>query len=119
MHRALLAAALAALLSLPAAAETPKDRTCFRADNINGWTYVDRDTVRITVGVREQYELTLFSPQPELAFRYGVGVRTRGSSWVCSPLDLEIIGDRFEGAVHVKAMRRVEDRPAPADKPAG
>ncbi len=115
MPRALPAAVAAALLlSLPAAAEAPKgkERTCFYADSINGWTYVDRHTVRITVGVREQYELTLFSPQPELAFQHGVGVKTRGTSWICSPQDIEIVGDRFTGRVLVKAMRRVEEKPA-------
>jgi len=126
-----LIAALLAPLAFAAPASAAGDgkaeggkAACFHSGNITGWSYVDRDTVRITVGVRDQYDLTLFSPQPDLNFRHGIGIRTRGSSWVCSPMDIQVVGDRFAGRVPVKAITPVpradkKDEGTKEERPAG
>ncbi len=120
--RALLpAATLAALLAAPALAadgvEKP-ERECIYARNINGWNFISPDTVRITVGVNDKYDLKLFSRQTELRFRNDIGIRTRGSNWICSPLDVEVVGGEFTGRVPVVSITKVEETTAAA-KPAG
>ena len=116
MFRAIPAAAAAALLlALPAAAEAPKDRTCFRADSINGWTYVDRDTVRITVGVREQYEREKLQKGIEIAcYRRPVSVEAREE--LVDNVEIELIGRELRevpsgliGDLVMKGLRELDE----------
>lgn len=84
--------ALAAAQDSKPAPKAPKaERTCFRAQDVNGFNAVDKETVDVTVGVRDVYRLTLFSPSPDIDWTMRIGIESRGSSWICSGQDATII----------------------------
>lgn len=76
----------------PAAKPAAKaERACFRAQDVDGFNAVDKETVDVSVGVRDVYRLTLFSPSPDIDWTLRIGIEARGSSWICSGLDATII----------------------------
>ena len=91
------AAMLAVLSAAPAFAadklEKPKpDRSqCFRADDINGFSVVDDQTVDVSIGPKNVWRLTLFSPARDLDTTLRIAVEARGSSWVCQGMDATVI----------------------------
>ncbi len=95
MMRILSAALVAALLTAPAAyaADAPAKakQSCFRNDDVDGFQAVDSSTVNVTVGVRDVYQLKLFSPSPDIDWTQRIGLESRGSSWICSGLDAVVI----------------------------
>jgi len=86
-------AALAALGAGPAlAAPAAKaHQQCFYARNVDNFTPVDERTVNIRVGVKDVYQLDLFAPCNDLKWNETIAIRSRGSSWICSGLDVELI----------------------------
>lgn len=98
-HLTLVFASGALLLAAPAlAAQTDKpapkpktERACFRAQDVDGFNAVDKETVDVSVGVRDVYRLTLFSPSPDIDWTQRIGIEARGGSWICSGMDATII----------------------------
>ncbi|MDR3514101.1 MAG: DUF6491 family protein [Caulobacteraceae bacterium] len=88
-------AAVLAQPAAPSAPAKPADKQagqCFYANNVNGFNAPDNRTVYIRVGVRDVYRLDLMSDCLNLTFRQSLGLRsTPGSSWICSPLDVEVV----------------------------
>lgn len=87
---------LAALLSagpvLAADAKPERSKSsCFRPDDVNGFTVIDDRTVDVTISPKNVYRLTLFSPSPDIDWSLRIGIYSRGRSWVCSGYDAEII----------------------------
>lgn len=118
------ALAVAACASPPAegtAAATSGPRQCFNADRVNGFTDPTRESVRVTVGVKEVYELTFFGACPDVDWATQIGVRTRGGgSFVCDGLDVELVvpqvgTDRARTCL-VRSIRKLtpEEAEAPA-----
>jgi hypothetical protein len=64
---------------------------CFWNRQVNGFTPVDRDTVRLTAGARRVFELELFGRCPDVDWAQTIGVRSRGSDLICSGLEAELI----------------------------
>jgi hypothetical protein len=88
----LLAAPTLAAAQGDSTAQKPKnERSCFRAQDIDGFNAVDKETVDVSVGVRDVYRLTLFAPSPDIDWTQRIGVESRGSSWICSGVDATII----------------------------
>lgn len=99
-HLILALASGALLLAAPAlaAAQTDKpaskpktERACFRAQDVDGFNAVDKETVDVSVGVRDVYRLTLFSPSPDIDWTQRIAIEARGGSWICSGMDATII----------------------------
>ena len=91
--RFLIAAALAVLAASPALADTPKkaERSCFRAQDVNGFNVVDDETVDVSINPKTVYRLKLFSSSPDIDWTLRIGIESRGSSWICSGMDAMII----------------------------
>ncbi len=87
---AALAAAALAGASAASAATTP-ERDCFYSRNVNGFSAVDDSTINLRVGVRDVYQLNLFQPSHDLDFALGIGLESRGSTFICSGLDATLI----------------------------
>lgn len=89
----LLAAAAEAQTSPPDKAGPPKGRQCFYVRDINNYAADDADHLFLRVGVNHIYRLDMFSSCPELPWAdRAIGVRSfGGSSWICDPLDVEIV----------------------------
>jgi len=90
-------AVLAALALPPAAGADPAPeaakptRHCFWPSQVSGFNSVDDRTVRVTVGVRDVYELALMAPCPDVDWAHSIALVARGGSTICSGLDAEVI----------------------------
>ncbi|WP_297514006.1 DUF6491 family protein [uncultured Caulobacter sp.] len=86
-------AALAVFAAAPAQADTPKkaERSCFRAQDVDGFNVVDDETVDVSVSPRTVYRLKLFAPSPDIDWSLRIGIESHGSSWICQGLDATII----------------------------
>jgi len=52
---------------------------------------VDDRTINIRVGVRDVYRLDLLGACPDIDWQNKIAISSRGSSFICSPLDATII----------------------------
>ncbi|MET3663542.1 DUF6491 family protein [Caulobacter sp. 1776] len=87
-------AALCALLvagPAPAAGAPKPERSCFRTEDVNGFTVIDDQTVDVTITPKNVYRLTLFAPSPDIDWSLRIGIDSRGRSWVCEGYDAEIV----------------------------
>lgn len=87
----LAAPALAAAQADKPASKPKAERACFRAQDVDGFNAVDKETVDVSVGVRDVYRLTLFSPSPDIDWTQRIAIEARGGSWICSGMDATII----------------------------
>lgn len=89
-----LTAALIAGLALATPAQAAPDatkRSCFHSSNISSYRAPDNKTVYLRVGVREIYQLDLFGACTDVDWSEQIAIQSRGSSWICSGLDADII----------------------------
>jgi hypothetical protein len=111
MKRFAIAAALVALVPLGAAEAKPasKDRTCFHASNVSGFRAPDDKTVYVRVGVRDIYQMEMMGSCPQIDWAEKIGIRTRGSEWICSGLDADLISPTSIGPQRcaVRMMRKL------------
>ena len=73
------------------APKTKPERSCFRSEDVNGFTVVDDRTVDVTITPKNVYRLTLFAPSPDIDWSLRIGIDSRGRSWVCQGYDAEIV----------------------------
>ena len=97
-------------------------RNCFSAERVSGFAPVDGSTVRLRVGVKDEYEMTLLGFCPDVDWTQRIALRSMsGSSMICMSdamgweilvLDRHGIGpDRCR----VRSIRKLEPQ-APAAK---
>lgn len=122
---ALAVLALAACAPTPppgvAAAEPHGEDHCFWNRQVNGFTPVDRDTVRLTAGARRVFELELFGGCPDVDWAQTIGVRSRGGDRICSGLEAELIVPRTglgPQRCAVRGVRRVTEAELLAERAA-
>lgn len=115
-----LVIALAAALGAPSlAAESPggaapaakPGRACFLASNADGFSAKDDHTVYVRSGVRDVFELTLFQPCIDIDWALHIGLRSRGSDFICegNNVDVQVISPSPIGHQHceVTAVRKL------------
>ncbi|MDZ5649349.1 DUF6491 family protein [Nitrospirillum sp. BR 11828] len=109
--------AVASADATPGAKSKAEQPPCFFTRDIDGWNSIDPYTVRIRVGVNKRYDLKLFMPQPDLSTRLQLAIVTKpgGSDWVCSPMDIEIIGEPLHLRVPVREIIAVPPEPKKPD----
>lgn len=96
-------AVAAVLLALPlgsafaADPATPAKRQCFFASNVTNYSAVDDKTVNVRVGVKDVYELKLFSRCPDIDWSHKIALVSRGGSSICDGFDATIIVDSTLG----------------------
>jgi hypothetical protein len=85
----------AAVSACAASAGTPKQskpaQACFWTRDVNNFKAADSSTVNIRVGVRDVYQLVLFSSNSDIDWTQHIGIESRGSDRICSGLDATII----------------------------
>lgn len=98
-----LAVAGLATLSLaasgPAAARSPKEpeaaakpaKHCFWTNQVNSFASNDNRIVNVRVGVRDVYQFEMFGRCNDVDWNHKIALVSRGSSYICSGLDAEII----------------------------
>ena len=96
-----------------AAGATAAGRQCFRAQDVNGFTPVDRDTVDVQLSSNRVYRLELFADCRDINWSRRIVMRSRGSSWICTGTDLgtELIVPHAIGIDRclVRDVRRLSD----------
>lgn len=115
------ALALAGCAGKPkATAAAPEARHCFDQSQVNGFRAVDRETVNLRVGVNDIYQIKLLGVCPDIKWTEGIALETRGSSQICSGLDLTIHAPGPTGPQECAAesIRKLSDAEAAA-LPAG
>lgn len=98
-------AAAALVLTLPlgsafaqdAAKPAPAKRQCFFASSVNNYSAVDDRTVNVRVGVKDVYELKLFTRCPDIDWSHKIALVSRGGSSICDGFDATIIVDSAIG----------------------
>ena len=98
---ALAIAASAGLLATAAAApgftrspEEPAAKThrqCFWTRQISSFASNDDRIVNLRVGVKDVYQLEMFGRCHDVDWANGIAIKSRGSSYICSGLDAEVI----------------------------
>ncbi|HRD45902.1 MAG TPA: DUF6491 family protein [Caulobacter sp.] len=88
-----LTTACASATASQEAAPATSERSCFFADQINGWRSEEGDKViYLEVGVNDMYRADLFSRCTGVDDALTIGVKTRGGgSSVCDGMDLDLI----------------------------
>lgn len=88
----LTAMAMLLLATGQATAETAKaPKACFSARNVANFAAVDDRTLNIRVGVRDVYQLDLAAICPDIESQNEIAIKSRGSSFICSPFDATVI----------------------------
>jgi hypothetical protein len=78
-------------------------QACFYSRNISSWAPgADRRTIYLRVHVNDIYQLTLLGDCPNIDWVNGIGLEHRGSSWICTGLDAEVLAPQPGG---VPALR--------------
>ncbi|MFI4934382.1 MAG: DUF6491 family protein [Caulobacterales bacterium] len=67
--------------------------SCFWARNVENFASVDDRTVNLRVGSRDIYQLKLFAPCIDVDWAQHIGLRSRGSDFICegANVDAEIL----------------------------
>jgi len=78
------AVALCAGALVPPAAQAQKGQDCFFHRDTDSFTPVDDHTINLRVGENRYYQLELLNPCLDLDFSQSIGLRSRGSSWICT-----------------------------------
>lgn len=112
LRPALLGLTIVGMLGLTAAEAEPAAKTpskCFYLRDWNGWKATkDSRSMYVRVGVKNLYRVDFSGRCPALqAPDAHLVLRVRGSSWICSPLDLDLKvsdGHGFKTPCIVKAI---------------
>jgi len=114
---ALVLAALTVTACAPTAApgdlavsgQTGQARECFFTRNVSGFSAPDDETLYLRVGVRDVYQMQMFSPCPEMDWAQRLAVVSRSGSSVCRGMDATIIspGPLGEQRCMVRAVRKL------------
>ena len=94
-------------------------RSCFLPRSVNGFNAIDRDTVNVTVGVREIYQLEILGTCPDVDFTQRIGIRsTHGASWVCQGMDAELLvpGPTGVDRCPVTSVRKLSEAEVEAER---
>jgi len=94
LRSALLAAVAAGAFGLcasPALADVPARQACFLSSDWSGWKSPDPTTIYLRINVNRIFRLDLAHPSYSLNDpSVHLVSEIRGSSWICSPLDLQL-----------------------------
>ena len=107
----LTAGAFLLLTNGQAAAQAPKaPKACFSARNVSNFAVVDDKTLNIRVGTRDVYQLDLLGVCPDIESQNEIAIKSRGSSFICSPFDATILAQGPFGRqqrCEVRGMRKL------------
>ena len=121
---AVIAAAglLAGSATAPVFAKSPEEpgakpqRQCFWTRQVNSFASNDDRIVNIRVGVRDVYQLQMFGRCHDIDWSNSIAIRSRGSSYICTGLDAEIIAPTSIGPQRcaVQSIRKLSEAEAKA-----
>ena len=91
-------------------------RQCFWTRNVNNFASNDDRIVNIRVGVKDVYQLQMFGRCNDVDWSNRIAIRSRGSSYICTGLDAEIIAPSPIGPQRcaVQSIRKLTEAEAKA-----
>lgn len=113
---------LAGSAAAPVFAKSPEEpgakaqRQCFWTRQVNNFASNDDRIVNIRVGVKDVYQLQMFGRCTEVDWSNSIAIRSRGSSYICTGLDAEIIAPTSFGPQRcaVQSIRKLTEAEAKA-----
>lgn len=88
-------------------------RACFHANQVRNFSAPDEDRVYVRAGTKDVFELELLGPCPNLDWTHRLGLRSRGSNFVCAGVDLDLIVPQEAGmrplTCPVRAVRKLTE----------
>lgn len=81
----------AALAKSPVEPADKAGRQCFWTREVNSFASSDNRIVNVRVGVRDVYQMEMFGRCPDVDWNNHIALVSRGSSYICTGLDAEII----------------------------
>ncbi len=90
------------------------DRECFRSEQVNGYSIVDDNHVRISVGASRSYILTTMFNARDLDWTQAIAIRS-ATGQICtgSAPGVELIGGEPRRTFPVASIERAPDDPPP------
>ena len=82
-------------------------RKCFFASQVNNFQAIDENTVYIKVGVRDVYEMKMFTPCRDVDWAQRIALTSHGGSSICTGLDADIIAPGFGERPHRCQVRDI------------
>jgi hypothetical protein len=115
-------AGLLAGSAAPVLAKSPEEpqahakRQCFWTRQVNNFASNDDRIVNIRVGVKDVYQLQMFGRCNDVDWSNSIAIRSRGSSYICTGLDAEIIAPSPIGPQRcaVQSIRKLTEAEAKA-----
>lgn len=91
------------------AGTTGQARTCFWANNVSNYAYVDDSTINIRVGARKVIQLTTFGRCNDIDWSQRIRLETHGFNSVCNPYDVDLIVPTSTGPIRcpVRGIREL------------
>jgi len=91
-------------------------RECFLPSQVSGYNNAPdsaegREQIYVSTGPRDTYLFEMFGPCPELDFSEAIGFDTRGSTRICSGLDVTLVvpGSIGPQRCPVRMVRKLSD----------
>jgi hypothetical protein len=100
-----LALAACAAPGQTAASGAPEGRDCFNSNLVNGFETLGDDTVRVSSGPRNEFDLKISGPTcSNITWANAVSLRTRGSPWICTGNSAGIGDIRFRDSAQSQVV---------------
>lgn len=108
---------LAGSAAAPVVAKTPEEpgakpqRQCFWTRQVNNFASNDDRVINIRVGVKDIYQLQMFGRCHDVDWSNQIAIRSRGSSYICTGLDAEVIAPTSIGPQRcaVRSVRKLSE----------
>lgn len=92
---------------------TQAGRDCFRSENVNGFSMLDRNTIEVRVGASRRYLLTTDWPTTNLNYAERIAIRsTTGEVCTGNGLGIELVGGEPVANYPIQSIVRAPERPA-------
>ena len=110
-------AAIAVSACVTQSAAAPAGRDCFSNSQINGYSILDDNHIRVSVGAGRHYILTTNWNARDLVWTENVAIRST-TNWICTGngLGVEVIGGRPRRTYPIQGIEREPEQPEQAPK---
>lgn len=108
-------ATIAASACATQSAAAPDGRDCFSNSQINGYSIIDDNHIRVSVGAGRNYILTTNWNARDLVWTENLAIRS-ATNWICTGngLGVEVIGGRPRRTYPIQGIEREPEKPAQA-----
>ncbi len=109
----LLAGCAASDGPVPMASAREDGRECFFLSQVSGFSSAGRDSIKVSVGPRRDYEFKTFGSCPDIDYANAIAFDQNGPGTICRGMDVDLIVPTSIGPQRcpVSMIRRLPERP--------